>query len=98
MGRCDGFCRTAMNAEEYNRRIDMAVQLLEGKIRAVTEQLAGEMEQAAEDLRFEEADVYKRQPSQRPGAARRRPRPWGRWSWIGNWTPCWETVSLSAGR
>ena len=55
MGRCDGFCRTAMTAEEYNRRIDMAVQLLEGKIRAVTEQLAGEMEQAAEDLRFEEA-------------------------------------------
>ncbi len=55
MGRCDGFCRSVMTAEEYNRRIDMAVQLLEGKIRSVTEQLVGEMEQAAEDLRFEEA-------------------------------------------
>ena len=55
MGRCDGFCRSVMTAEEYNRRIDMAVQLLEGKIRSVTEQLMGEMEQAAEDLRFEEA-------------------------------------------
>ena len=48
MGRCDGFCRSAMTAEEYNRRIDMAVQLLEGKIRSVTETLMGEMEQAAE--------------------------------------------------
>ena len=55
MGRCDGFCRSAMTAEEYNRRIDMAVQLLEGKIRSVTETLMGEMEQAAEELRFEEA-------------------------------------------
>ena len=31
MGRCDGFCRPEMTAEEYNRRIEQAVQLLEGK-------------------------------------------------------------------
>ena len=30
MGRCDGFCRKEMSAEEYNRRITQAVQLLEG--------------------------------------------------------------------
>ena len=55
MGRCDGFCRRDMTAQEYNRRIDMAVQLLEGKVRLVTAGLEKEMLAAAEDLRFEEA-------------------------------------------
>ena len=55
MGRCDGFCRPEMTQEEYNRRMDLAVQLLEGKLRLVTSQLEAEMLQAAEDLRFEEA-------------------------------------------
>ena len=55
MGRCDGFCRREMTAEEYNRRMDMAVRLLEGKIRLVTADLEREMLAAAEELRFEEA-------------------------------------------
>lgn len=55
MGRCDAFCRADQTAEEYNRRIDIAVQLLEGKIRAVTAELEQQMMVAAEDLRFEEA-------------------------------------------
>ena len=55
MGRCDGFCRPEMTAEEYNRRIGLAVQLLEGKVRLVTAQLEEEMLSAAEALRFEEA-------------------------------------------
>ncbi len=55
MGRCDAFCRADQSEEEYNRRIDMAVQLLEGKIRTVTASLEQEMARAAEELRFEEA-------------------------------------------
>jgi len=55
MGRCDGFCRAEMSREEYNRRIDIAVQLLEGKIRSVTAQMQEQMEAAAENLQFEEA-------------------------------------------
>ena len=31
MGRCDGFCRPAMTAEEYGRRIEQAAALLEGR-------------------------------------------------------------------
>ena len=50
MGRCDGFCRAEMTAEEYNRRIDLAVQLLEGKVRLVTADLEREMLAAAEEL------------------------------------------------
>ena len=55
MGRCDGFCRGAPDEAEYDRRMALAVQLLEGKIKLVTGQLEQEMLSAAEDLRFEEA-------------------------------------------
>ena len=61
MGRCDAFCRPEMTAEEYNRRMDLAVRLLEGKVRLVTDQLEQEMAQAAEELRFEEAAALRDQ-------------------------------------
>ena len=59
MGYCDAFCRAEQSEEEYNRRITLAVQLLEGKIRAVTASLEQEMTLAAEALRFEEAAVLR---------------------------------------
>ncbi|MGI5988518.1 MAG: excinuclease ABC subunit UvrC [Dysosmobacter sp.] len=55
MGRCDGFCRLEMTAEEYNRRIDQACQLLEGKSRQLLREMTAEMEAEAEALRFEQA-------------------------------------------
>ncbi len=55
MGRCDGFCRGTPDEVEYDRRMALAVQLLEGKLKLVTGQLEKEMLAAAEDLRFEEA-------------------------------------------
>ena len=61
MGRCDGFCRPEMTAEEYNRRMDLAVQLLEGKLRVVTEGLEADMRSAAEEMRFEEAAALRDQ-------------------------------------
>ena len=35
MGRCDAFCRPNMTAEEYNRRIEQAAVLLDGKGKAL---------------------------------------------------------------
>ena len=55
MGRCDGFCRKEMSAEEYNRRIAQAVQLLEGKSKQLLREMTAEMETEAENLRFEQA-------------------------------------------
>ena len=55
MGRCDGFCRKEMTAEEYNRRIAQAVQLLEGKSKQLLREMTAEMEAEAEALRFEQA-------------------------------------------
>ena len=55
MGRCDGFCRPEMPQEEYQRRIEQAVQLLEGHSRQLLHEMTAEMEQEAEALRFEQA-------------------------------------------
>ena len=55
MGRCDGFCRKEMSAEEYNRRITQACQLLEGRSRQLLREMKAEMEAEAEALRFEQA-------------------------------------------
>ena len=55
MGRCDDFCRSEMTAEEYNRRIRQACQLLEGKSKQLLREMTAEMEAEAEALRFEQA-------------------------------------------
>ena len=55
MGRCDGFCRTEMTQEEYQRRIQQAAQLLEGKSKQLLRDMTAEMEAEAEELRFEQA-------------------------------------------
>ncbi len=55
MGRCDGFCRPAMSAEEYQRRIRQACQMLEGKGRQLLREMTAEMEAEAEALHFEQA-------------------------------------------
>ena len=55
MGRCDGFCRKEMSAEEYNRRINQACQLLEGRSKQLLREMREEMEAEAEELRFEQA-------------------------------------------
>ena len=59
MGRCDGFCRKEMTAEEYNRRIQQAIQLLEGKSKQLLREMTTEMETEAEALRFEQAALLR---------------------------------------
>ena len=55
MGRCDGFCRPEMTAEEYNRRIEQAARILNGKANELLKELTAAMESAAAELRFEQA-------------------------------------------
>ncbi len=59
MGTCDGYCRPDMDQNQYRQGIDQAVRLLEGKLDEVVAQWTREMEQAAEDLRFEKAAQYR---------------------------------------
>ena len=55
MGRCDGFCRGEPSEEEYTKRIEQAVQLLSGHYKQLTRAMREEMQQCAEELRFEQA-------------------------------------------
>ena len=59
MGRCDGFCRAEMTAEEYRRRIEQAALMLEGKARQLLKEMTAEMEAEAESLRFERAALLR---------------------------------------
>ena len=63
LGKCAGWCRPQMPQESYREAMEQAIRLLEGKFREVGDELLAEMEQAAEDLRFERAaelrDRYK---------------------------------------
>ena len=63
LGKCAGWCRPDMPQEDYRDAIEQATRLLEGKFKEVGEDLLAEMQQAAEDLRFERAaelrDRYK---------------------------------------
>ena len=55
MGRCDGFCRPEMPEAEYDRRMEQAAQLLEGRSKQLLRDMTTEMEAEAEALRFEQA-------------------------------------------
>ncbi len=55
MGSCLGWCLKDSDAEDYRRRAMQAAQILEGKGGELMEELRSQMEQAAEELRFEKA-------------------------------------------
>lgn len=55
MGSCAGWCLPDSSAEDYRARMRQAVLILDGKSGELMEELRGEMEQAAEELRFERA-------------------------------------------
>ena len=55
MGKCDGYCRGDELKELHDEAIAQAVSLLEGRFKEVQADLTAEMEQAAEELRFEKA-------------------------------------------
>ncbi len=55
MGNCRAYCLKDASADEYRSSINEAVMILEGKTGELTGMLRKEMEQAAEELRFERA-------------------------------------------
>ena len=63
LGKCAGWCRPELPREDYREAMEQAIRLLEGKFKEVGDELLAEMEQAAEELRFERAaelrDRYK---------------------------------------
>jgi excinuclease ABC subunit C len=59
MGRCLAPCAGGMTEEEYRRVVHQAVQFLKGRSRDLLRSLKEEMEQAAADLDFEKAALWR---------------------------------------
>ncbi len=55
MGSCAGWCLKDSSAEDYRSRMRQALLILDGKSGQLLESLRQQMEQAAEELRFERA-------------------------------------------
>lgn len=55
MGKCDGYCRREMDQSRYQESMEQIIRLLEGKRGEVVAELNAQMEQAAQELRFEQA-------------------------------------------
>jgi excinuclease ABC subunit C len=55
LGKCAGWCRPELSQAQYREAIDQAIRLLEGKFQQVGDELLSQMEQAAQQLRFERA-------------------------------------------
>lgn len=59
LGRCMAPCTGAVTAEEYAARVREAISLLEGNDKALARELEARMQQAAEELRFEQAAMLR---------------------------------------
>ena len=59
MKKCCGVCTGALSPEAYQDIIRQCIQVLEGKSSELEEQLQDKMEQAAEEMLFEQAAVYR---------------------------------------
>ncbi len=59
MKKCCGPCAGDMTAEEYREIIRQCIQVLEGRSEDLELRLQTEMEQAAEELRFEQAAAFR---------------------------------------
>ena len=59
IGNCKGPCIGAQSEEEYATQLDLVHAILKGDLRPVRQYLTREMERAASELRFEQAQGYK---------------------------------------
>ena len=59
MGLCAGYCRPEADPAEYRRSMEQAAMVLSGRSAELKQALTEQMEQAAEELRFEQAALYR---------------------------------------
>jgi excinuclease ABC subunit C len=59
IGRCGGPCQNKQSWEEYQKNITQAREILKGNTRQVLREMRDEMQNLAENLRFEEAEEIK---------------------------------------
>ncbi|MFC2130769.1 excinuclease ABC subunit UvrC [Bacteroidota bacterium] len=57
--KCEGPCEGLISKEEYNYKVNQAIQIMNGKTRDVEKMLIEQMERFAEEMKFEEAAIVK---------------------------------------
>ncbi|MCB0337110.1 MAG: excinuclease ABC subunit C, partial [Bdellovibrionales bacterium] len=57
--RCAGPCCLEVDADDYRRWVKQAISILEGKTAPIVKQLTTIMERASDELRFEDAALYR---------------------------------------
>lgn len=60
IGNCKGPCVGEQTEEDYNRNIEMIIQTLSGDMKSARKYLQERMEQEAAEMRFEQAQLYKK--------------------------------------
>lgn len=59
IGQCRGICTGSISKEEYRRHIDEVMSFLGGKQKPLIDYLTAQMRNAAEEMKYEEAAVYR---------------------------------------
>ncbi len=59
IGQCRGICTGKVSKEEYRKHIDEVLDFLGGRQKPVIEYLTEKMNEAAEEMKYEEAAVYR---------------------------------------
>lgn len=59
MGACDGWCQKDRDAEEYRKNMHQAEMILDGRTDALAAEIGERMNEAAEELRFEQAAQFR---------------------------------------
>lgn len=59
IGQCRGICTGAVSREEYRRHADEVLAFLGGRQKPLTDYLNAKMQEAAEEMKYEEAAVYR---------------------------------------
>jgi len=59
IGRCPGVCQQKISPEEYRQIVQKVAMIFQGRTQELIENLTQQMEQAAEDLRFETAAIIR---------------------------------------
>ncbi len=57
--RCKGPCEGLQTLEDYNKNVAEIAEILKGNVRIIEKQISEEMQQCAEELRFEDAQALK---------------------------------------
>jgi excinuclease ABC subunit C len=61
IGRCPGVCQSLISSEEYRKTLQKVAMVFQGRTSELEEMLTGQMEKAAEDLKFELAAAIRDQ-------------------------------------